>query len=381
MRIYKLLLLAFCFSSCTKEYYTQNNEDQHEYVITQYGAVGDGKSDCSVIINKLIEDLPASGGVIVIPEGDFVLDNPILIKKNFVTIKGLNPGMRSNIDVANVEELFGPGGGSKLILRKAKYGIQIPKIPDVGGNKNRISGVEIKNLMISGGTINNGTGIFVEYDNDRCLISNIIGINLNYGIVAHSADAMIIQDSWICEVQNSIEMIDGIQNMISNCQLGAQPSGVTCKLVNQENFLFTNNHIYPDGSKNLVLTNSERVNISNNNFKSYYVGILDVEGNNNLVNGNIFWLVGALDNQLLGHDGDYGIIRIAGNSNMLTSNTITCEWNNAVKNPVTVCSVQGTGNLFSNLLIENQNSTKVFLVNESAKIYNCVSDDKIWIQR
>lgn len=132
MRIYKLLLLAFCFSSCTKEYYTQNNEDQHEYVITQYGAVGDGKSDCSVIINKLIEDLPASGGVIVIPEGDFVLDNPILIKKNFVTIKGLNPGMRSNIDVANVEELFGPGGGSKLILRKAKYGIQIPKIPDVG---------------------------------------------------------------------------------------------------------------------------------------------------------------------------------------------------------------------------------------------------------
>ncbi len=381
MRIYKLLLLAFCFSSCTKEYYTQNNEDQHEYVITQYGAVGDGKSDCSVIINKLIEDLPASGGVIVIPEGDFVLDNPILIKKNFVTIKGLNPGMRSNIDVANVEELFGPGGGSKLILRKAKYGIQIPKIPDVGGNKNRISGVEIKNLMISGGTINNGTGIFVEYDNDRCLISNIIGINLNYGIVAHSADAMIIQDSWICEVQNSIEMIDGIQNMISNCQLGAQPSGVTCKLVNQENFLFTNNHIYPDGSKNLVLTNSERVNISNNNFKSYYVGILDVEGNNNLVNGNIFWLVGALDNQLLGHDGDYGIIRIAGNSNMLTSNTITCEWNNVVENPVTVYSVQGTGNLFSNLLIENQNSTKVFLVNESAKIYNCMSDDKIWIQR
>ena len=89
-------------------------------------------------------------------------------------------------------------------------------MPNLGGLKNRISGVEIKDLMISGGASNNGIGIDVKYDNDRCRISNLIGINLNYGIRVKSADAMMIQDSWICEVQNSIEMTDGIQNMISN---------------------------------------------------------------------------------------------------------------------------------------------------------------------
>ena len=49
--------------------------------------------------------------------------------------------------------------------------------------------------------------------------------------------------------------------------------------------------------------------------------------------------------------------------------------------PVTVYSLAGKGNSFANLLIENQNSTRVFLVNESAKIYNCVPVDKIKIER
>ena len=73
--------------------------DQLEGDITLAGAVGDGKTDCSTIINQMIASLPAEGGIIVIPEGDFVLDEPIVINKDNVTIKGLNPGFRSNIDV------------------------------------------------------------------------------------------------------------------------------------------------------------------------------------------------------------------------------------------------------------------------------------------
>lgn len=384
MKNYIFLLLLACLSSCTNEYYTEDiteNKEGHEYIITKYGAIGDGENDCSTIINKLIEDLPPSGGVIVIPEGDFVLDSPIIVNKSFVTIRGLNTGMRSNIDVVDIHKLLGPGGGSKLILRRANTAILIPIMPNLGGLKNRISGVEIKDLMISGGASNNGIGIDVKYDNDRCRISNLIGINLNYGIRVKSADAMMIQDSWICEVQNSIEMTDGIQNMISNCQLGAQPSGITCKLVNQTNFLFTNNHIYPDGSKNLVLDNCEKINVTNNNFKSYYVGMLDINGNHNLVNGNIFWLADIFKNQFMGYNEDYGVIRVAGNFNMLSSNIVVCNWNNLSIDPVTVYSLAGKGNSFANLLIENQNSTRVFLVNESAKIYNCVPVDKIKIER
>lgn len=105
-----------CLSSCTNEYYTEDiteNKEGHEYIITKYGAIGDGENDCSTIINKLIEDLPPSGGVIVIPEGTS-FDSPIIVNKSFVTIRGLNTGMRSNIDVVDIHKLLGPGGGSKL---------------------------------------------------------------------------------------------------------------------------------------------------------------------------------------------------------------------------------------------------------------------------
>lgn len=88
---------------------------RNEGDVTTFGAVGDGKTDCSKAINSAIASLPSEGGVVVIPEGDFVLDAPIVINKHNVTFKGLNPGMRSNIDVNGINELLGPGGGSKLV--------------------------------------------------------------------------------------------------------------------------------------------------------------------------------------------------------------------------------------------------------------------------
>ena len=365
------LLFISLLASCTKEYYTVEGEaSSYEYVITDYGADAYGGGDCSGIINKLIEDMPLSGGCIVIPEGTFVLDNPIEINKNYITIKGVNSGMRSNIDVKELDLLIGAGGGSKIVLRNTDCAFHIPVMENVNNSINRISGVEIKDLMISGGEKNNGIGIFIEHDNDRCQISNVIGINLQKGVEAHKCDALIIKDSWFCEMQSGIELYDGIQNKITDCQLGAQPDGITCLLQGEQNLVFSNNHVYPDGGINLKLLDCEFVNITSNNFKSYYNGIIDIKGNNNLLNGNIIWLVSS-DNQTTAKGEDYGVVRVEGTSNFITGNTVKCEWKNIV-NPVTFRSVNANGaNTFSNLSVADLNSSRVFYVQYGDKIEQC----------
>ncbi|OJU26737.1 MAG: hypothetical protein BGN92_13770, partial [Sphingobacteriales bacterium 41-5] len=286
-----------------------------EFNIIDYGAIGDGKTDCSEIINKIVnEKIPASGGTILIPFGDFLLNNPIIINKNFVTIRGLNTGLRSNVDV-NSAALANPGGGSKLLLGSSSIGINIPVLPDVNGRKNRVSGLVIKNLLISGGTSIKGVGINIAQDNDGVRIEDFVGINLNTGIVANAADAMIIKNCWISECTNSISMSNGIQNMISNCQLGAQPAGITVQLTNQENFIFSNNHVYPDGNVNLQMSNCNYGNISGNNFQSYYLGIIELNNSSkNLISNNIIWMRTPANpaSQLRGRDANYGVVRVSG---------------------------------------------------------------------
>ncbi len=359
----------------------ESSSKSPEYVITNYGAKADGVTDCSKIINDLIASLPASGGTIVIPQGEFFLNSPITVNKNFVTITGLNPGLRSNVDVT-VSNLLNPGGGSKLILGGASTAIEVPVLPDVNGRKNRISGLSIKNLLISGGSSAKGAGINIQQDNDGVRIEDVIGINLIIGIKANASDAMIIRNCWVSECRNSIEMTNGIQNMIANCQLGAQPGGVTLKMTNQENFNITANQIYPDGDVNLQLNNCTYGNISSNNFQSYYVGMIELnEGSFNLINGNTCWMrnPGTANGQLRGKTNDYGVIRIAGNANLISNNVITCNWADASVNPVTIRSAGGSNNTYSNNKIADVSSSRVFYVNEHNEIFNTVPSSKVYV--
>jgi hypothetical protein len=240
----------------------------------------------------------------------------------------------------------------------------------------------IKNLLISGGQGTKGTGISIVQDNDGVRIDNVIAINLNVGIAAQAADAMIIQSCWISECKNSIEMTNGIQNMISNCQLGAQPGGITVHLTNQENFNFTSNHVYPDGDVNLQLNNTRYANISSNNFQSYYVGMIEVNGgNSNLVSSNVCWLriPGDPARQLRGKQNDYGVIRVSGDHHLISDNSITCNWANASDNPVTIRSESGISNRYQNIKINDVSSSRVFYVNETSEIFNSVPSSKVLV--
>lgn len=362
-------LLCLLLASCEKEYYTTYPEDDGrvEIDITKYGLPTDGSKDCSALINQIIEDLPPSGGVILLPEGTFLLDKPISISRNFVTIKGVNAGMNGSTDTRSEAEITSAGGGSRLVLRNAASGITVPPVGTVDGMKNRISGIEIKNILIVGNDSYKGTGIHIEGDNDRIRISNVIGTNLEYGIRANASDAIIITNCRMKDVANGIEMSNGIQNMVSDCQLGALPASGACKFTGETNLLFTNNYV----SGSLILNGCNKTNLSDNKFTSSYIGMLELKGNNNLMSGNTFFLEGFGMDQLKGYDADYGVIRLSGESNMLASSTLSCEWNPAIKNPVTVNATEGRNSRISGCLIEDQSSDNVLYVNETTVIQDC----------
>lgn len=373
--IYLMGLLCLASASCNNDENHLLCYNQHEVIegdITLAGAVGDGQTDCSAIINEAIAALPAEGGTIIIPEGDFVLDQPIVVSKSNVTIKGLNPGFRSNIDVKD-PALVGPGGGSKLIIRNADAAIKV--------GADNVSNLTVKDLLISGGTANNGVGIAIDKATTSTVIKNVIGINLVTGIQTAKAKSMTISDCWICELSNSILAEGGEGTTVENCQLGAQPSGVTCKFTNEKELTFRKNQVYPDGVNNLVLENCEKAEVYSNNFKSYYVGIVEVSGKQNHIYNNLIWLTGAIEGQFRGNNINHGVVRVSGEDNLFEQNNITCEWlAAAAAQAVTVNATTGTGNRFVNCLVSDTQSERVFLVNQYTEVSQCVAQNKIKTQ-
>ena len=367
--IWKAAFLCLAFASCENDVDKLLCYDTHDKIendITLAGAVGDGQTDCSEVINKMISELPEEGGVIIIPEGDFVLDSPIVLSKSNVVLKGLNSGFRSNIDVKDTT-LVGPGGGSKLIVRNAESAITVA---DEG-----LSGIEIRDLMISGGTENNGVGILFEKAVSGAVIDNVVGINLLTGVEIHKATNLTISNCWICELSNSIVLTGGENNTVTNCQLGAQPTGMTCSFTDEKGMIFRRNQVYPDGKTNLLMRNCDDAEITNNNFASYYTAIIDIEGTGNLIENNMIALTGAVTHQCAYRASDYGVVRIAGDGNRFCTNTLKCEWASA--NGVTIRATEGMDNVFENCLISDVNSENVFLVNQYAVITNCVAKEKI----
>lgn len=88
--IFTVGLWVLAASACNSDdTYTLCGEcaDQKIINVTQYGLASDGSTDCSDLINKLIKDMPAEGGVLFFPEGTYRLDSPILLTRNFVTLK------------------------------------------------------------------------------------------------------------------------------------------------------------------------------------------------------------------------------------------------------------------------------------------------------
>jgi hypothetical protein len=324
-----------------------------EYDIVDYGARADGQFDNAPVLNAILKKLPATGGVLLVPNGDFLINSPLVIGSNFVTIKGSNRGWRSNVD-APVGGLIGPSGGSKLILGPAAgSAILVPLRPRLSdGRANRITGLAIRDLMIQGGGPQAGqTGIDIEQDGDGLVIDDVSCINLDTGMTIKEADASRISDCLVAECRNCVAMVGGIQNMVANCHMGAQPMGVTCRFSGESHLLVTSCELFPNGASAIVLRDASYDMVSNCVISGFFTGLIDIQGDYNaLLNDSVSAIKPGADwpADPNGRAGDWGLVRIAGNQNTFTSSTV---YSDQPTDSIRVKCVSGTGNRLSDLSI------------------------------
>lgn len=367
------LLLTLGISCSNDDNYTLCDECNAQKVIdiTQFGLPTDGSTDCADLINAIIADLPPEGGTILIPEGTFRLDSPILLTRNFVTLKGVND--EAALASADARE-------SRLVLGKAEYALHVAPVADMDGRKNRISGVEVSGLTLVGKADHQGTGIFIEHDNDRLHFSNIKMENMYQGIKAQGCDAITLARIVATDVVSGIEMNGGIQNMVTNSVFGSAQGGVAAYISGESNLIFSHNKLTAKDDRCAAFIGCNRVNISDNEFAGNKMTFFDLNGQNNLISDNLF-TVSKSDNQLNGKEADYGVIRVKGEYNHFTSNKINVSWNDGIENPVTVNAAEGENNRFSGCTIEDTNSNQVFYISESSEVMDCgVKEENIKVK-
>lgn len=328
------------------------------------------------------------GAVIYIPPGDYHLKTQILVDISYLRIEGSGHGfisssIRFNTESSALREYrdIWPGGSRILVdleitpneatsnaAKGAAIFVKRDGLP-------RISSVEFVGFCIDGlhfttadgqldenSYLNGKTGIMVASANDSFCLRDMGFIYLEHGAVLHESDALTIDNNFIAECGNCVELLDcGQASKISNNLMGAGFCGHTIYAENFGGLLISSNNIFPRGRSSIHLKNVARSNITSNRLHSFYAGAIILEGNccENLVSSNHIlrdhepWA--PMQGYNNGITDDYGVLHVEGNKNSIMSNhisnSIAPEFLHFAKDapaqPVIIRIAKGTGNFIS----------------------------------
>ena len=322
--------------------------------------------DIGAVINAIVADIKQhqnkvdenSGGkpgaTIFIPAGDYHLRTQALIDLSYLKIKGEGHGFTSSSirfnttpeEIKSWHEVW--PGGSRIINdlpgNQQDEALGAAILVKRSGNP-RLSSIEFENFCIDGlhfvadasgrpdveNTYENGkTGIYIASANDSTRISAMGLVYLEHGITIYEADALTIDNNFVAECGNCIELRgSGQASKVSNNLIGAGYKGYSIYACNFGGLLIAANNVFPRGKSSLHLSNITRSNITSNRLHSFYPGmlILDQGSTENLVAANHFlrerepWApMQDYDNGL---SDDYGLIVIEGPHNSIIGNHIS----------------------------------------------------------
>jgi inulin fructotransferase (DFA-I-forming) len=361
------------------------------YDVTQW-PVGNAHEDIGAVINSIIADIKSRqaapdvndggkpGAVIYIPPGDFRLVTQVLIDISYLRIVGSGHGFTSSSirfntpahELKHWHEIW-PGGSRVLVdMAPSETDADASRAAFLvkrAGNP-RISSVEFADFCIDGlhfedeasngdaeNSYRNGkTGIHVASANDSFRITGMGLIYLEHGVTVHDADALAIDNNFIAECGNCVELKGmGQASRIANNFVGAGYRGHSIYAENYGGILVSSNNVFPRGASSVYFSGVVRSSVTGNRFHSFYPGMLIFADNccENLVSSNHFlrdrepWApMQKYDNGL---DDLFGLLRIDGSNNSLIANhiseTIDSQYIKpiAVK-PVIINVVSGSGN-------------------------------------
>lgn len=185
-------------------------------------------------------------------------------------------------------------------------------------------------------------------------------IYLEHGVTVHDADALAIDNNFIAECGNCIELKGmGQASRIANNFVGAGYRGHSIYAENYAGILVSSNNVFPRGASSVHFSGVVRSSVTGNRFHSFYPGMLVFAANccENLVSSNHFlrdrepWApMQKYDNGL---DDLFGLLQIDGSNNSLIANhiseTIDAQYiRPPAAKPVIINVVSGSGNYIAN---------------------------------
>ncbi|WP_447946492.1 NosD domain-containing protein [Microbacterium lacticum] len=371
---------------------TSNN---NHYDVTTW-PYGDAFDDIGAVINSIIADVKTRqtgsdeggagkpGAVIYIPPGDYRLRTQVIIDISFLRIQGAGHGftsssIRFNIPVEqwpDLHELW-PGGSrilADLPKRTGESHAESAAFLVRREGAPRISSVEFANFCIDGlhftgeeGTGNpensyaNGkTGIYVASANDSFRVTEMGLIYLERALIVCNADTLSINDNFIAECGNCIELRGwGQASKITDNLVGAGPWGHSIYAEHHGGLLVTANNVFPRGASSVHLEGVTRSSVTANRLHTFYPGavILAAGSSENIVATNHIlrdhepWTPFLeIDN---GMDDDFGLLHIVGNNNSVIGNHFSevveiSKLRPAGERPVIIHVADGEGNYIAN---------------------------------
>lgn len=366
------------------------------YNVTKWN-IGNPYEDIGAVINSIIADIKSKqtisdlddggkpGAVIYIPPGDYRLVTQVVIDVSYLRIEGSGHGFTSSSirfntpasERAHWHEVW--PGGSRILVDISTGGADgeaagaafyvgrtgSPRISSVEFAEFCIDGLHFIDGGSRGGDaentyINGKTGIYVASANDSFRITGMGIIYLEHGITVHDADALAIDNNFIAECGNCIELRGmGQASRIANNFVGAGYRGYSIYAENYGGILVTANNVFPRGSSSIHLSGVVRSSITGNRFHSFYPGMLIFADNccENLVSSNHFFRDREPWAPMLKYDNGlddlFGLLQIDGSNNSLIANHISEAIDvqyikPPAAKPVIIHVVSGSGNYIAN---------------------------------